>query len=218
VTAILLGVSLVFSVLMIGFYYVLIELHGGYVAASQTGYAPVFRHNELKLAGTLAAFPTGLVGLATAIIFCCWVHAVNRNLDVFGIHGRTYTPGWAVGWFFVPVVNFFMPLQAMRELWKASDPNTPSPDPQIWRRNPVTVWMTLWWVLWLASMVLGVIGAVLWGPPGFMMKPYEFLITMGVLIFAQILRIGAAGCLMQIVWLTQRRQRKKHALLFPPAS
>jgi len=34
-----------------------------------------------------------------------------------------YTPGWSVGWFFVPLYNFYKPYRAITELYLASDPD-----------------------------------------------------------------------------------------------
>lgn len=31
------------------------------------------------------------------------------------------SPGWAVGWYFVPFANLFKPLQAMKEIWLESN-------------------------------------------------------------------------------------------------
>ena len=33
---------------------------------------------------------------------------------------ESFTPGWSVGWFFVPIMNPWKPFQAMREIWQAS--------------------------------------------------------------------------------------------------
>jgi len=83
--------------------------------------------------------------LATIITFCVWVFRMNKNLEFLGAVGLRSSPGWAVGWFFVPVANLWKPYQAMSDLWRASKA------PDSWReieRGPVLPW---WWAFWLVS-------------------------------------------------------------------
>lgn len=57
--------------------------------------------------------------VVSVILVAMWIHRAHANLNTHGIVGE-FTPGWAVGWYFVPVANLFKPFQAMRELWNAS--------------------------------------------------------------------------------------------------
>src|SRR5262249_59924700 len=41
--------------------------------------------------------------LTTAIAFCTFVFRANRNARAFGAVGMKFTPGWSVGYFFVPL-------------------------------------------------------------------------------------------------------------------
>jgi hypothetical protein len=87
--------------------------------------------------------------IATAIVFLRWVYILNDNKRRFKASGLNYTPGWAVGWFFVPVAWFWKPYQAMRELWQVSI------DPMKWQNQQVGYLLPLWWFLWLANNILG---------------------------------------------------------------
>jgi hypothetical protein len=56
----------------------------------------------------------GVIGFAqmvaywvTSVAFFVWLHRANRNLPALGAIGLKFTPGWAVGCFFVPLVNVF---------------------------------------------------------------------------------------------------------------
>jgi hypothetical protein len=62
-----------------------------------------------------------------------------------------FTPGWSVGWFFVPILNLFKPYQAMKEIWLASMPSDETPWPER-KAPPVVGW---WWILWLIAVALG---------------------------------------------------------------
>ena len=62
----------------------------------------------------------------------------------------TFTPGWCIGWFFIPIANLFKPFQAVREIWKASFVSDRN-----WQDNPSSPLVGLWWALWLVSGALG---------------------------------------------------------------
>lgn len=86
--------------------------------------------------------------LATAIPWLIWEFRAQSNLKAFGLDPR-WAPGWAVGWWFIPVANLAMPLVVMAELWRGSDP---AAVPGGWRRRPVGALLVLWWVAWLARL------------------------------------------------------------------
>ena len=62
------------------------------------------------------------VWIGTIVAFCMWTHRAARNLPALGGRGLKYTPGWAVGWFFVPIANLVMPYLVAAEIWRESDP------------------------------------------------------------------------------------------------
>jgi hypothetical protein len=70
-----------------------------------------------------AATLVTLALLPTTIVFLMWVHRAYRNLPALGAKGLEHTPGWAVGWYFVPIANLVKPYQAMAETWRNSDPD-----------------------------------------------------------------------------------------------
>jgi hypothetical protein len=62
----------------------------------------------------------GLVELAVIITFLWWVYRANGNLRALSGMTLDFTPGWAVGWFFVPFANLVVPYRVVRELWVCS--------------------------------------------------------------------------------------------------
>jgi hypothetical protein len=95
----------------------------------------------------------------TAIAFLFWFHRVNKNLPGLGQTGLIFTPGWAVGFFFVPFLNLVRPFQAMRAAWHGSDPGNIGLDFTSHRTDfgrrlgtpPLVGW---WWALFLLSNFL----------------------------------------------------------------
>ncbi|MBX3463720.1 MAG: DUF4328 domain-containing protein [Planctomycetes bacterium] len=57
--------------------------------------------------------------LATAIAFVAWFHRSYHNLRALG-HRPRYAAGWAIGGWFVPLLQFVRPMQIARELWGAT--------------------------------------------------------------------------------------------------
>jgi hypothetical protein len=61
-----------------------------------------------------------IVFIVTAVMWCVWQHRAHTNAIQLSGGGLRFTPGWAVGWWFIPVANLWKPFQAVRELWIAN--------------------------------------------------------------------------------------------------
>lgn len=87
--------------------------------------------------------------VAAAIAFLRWLYLAAGNARVLGAEDMMVGPGWAVGWYFVPVMSLVMPFVAMRELWKASA------NPKDWQAAATPLTLPLWWGCWIGCNVLG---------------------------------------------------------------
>lgn len=94
------------------------------------------------------AVPQLIAALTSFIIVGRWIyrasanaHAITDEMDI--------SPGWAVGWYFVPFANLVKPFQAMKEIWRASHRAGAGDEP---RGSAILGW---WWGLWLLSNLLG---------------------------------------------------------------
>jgi len=90
-----------------------------------------------------------LLVISTYIVFGRWIVLAHRNLTGLGARYVEFTPGWAVGWFFIPVAWLWKPYQAMKMLWRYSCSVT---RPEI--HDPPAVLPT-WWTLWIIGSLLG---------------------------------------------------------------
>ncbi len=86
-----------------------------------------------------------LVFFPTLICFLKWVYRANSNVRKLGAVGLKFTPGWSVGWFFVPIVNLWKPYQAMKEIFKASK------NPADWTGQMTPSILGWWWGFWIIS-------------------------------------------------------------------
>ena len=102
-----------------------------------------------------------LSGLGTAVGFLFWFHGAHKNLASLGTRDLKYTPGWAVGGFFVPFLNLARPLQVMREVWHGSDPSGGEHngfDGRARRGQLGTPGLVGWW--WALFIVSGLVGHI----------------------------------------------------------
>jgi hypothetical protein len=108
---------------------------------------------------TLADGFQALVGLATLgvyiitiILFLLWFHGVSRNLKPLGVRDQQHSPGWAVGSWFVPFANLFIPYRIAKEIWLKSDTNT---DEYGFLKTESTIpsFFGYWWGLWITSNI-----------------------------------------------------------------
>jgi hypothetical protein len=107
-----------------------------------------------------------LIGFAvTAVFFIVWTRRAYRNLRPLGAGGLRYTEGWAVGAWFVPILNLIRPKQIVDDIWRASDPDLAITDPpgpvSTWQGKAVSPLLHVWWVLWLGAVLVSTIASTL---------------------------------------------------------
>jgi len=96
-----------------------------------------------------------VLGIAVLVVFLAWVYRANKNLRSLRAAGLMFTPGWAVGWFFVPFMNLFRPYQVVSEIWKASHPEVDINDGTSWKAVRASPIVGCWWAVVLISGFLG---------------------------------------------------------------
>jgi Domain of unknown function (DUF4328) len=105
--------------------------------------------NEIILPSDTVTAIVGLVQfiitIVTMITFFRWIYRSNKNLQALSGVSMSFTPGWSVGWYFVPFSNFYKPYQVMKEIWQVSHKSEDTDHSIIGR----------WWALWLISNFLG---------------------------------------------------------------
>jgi hypothetical protein len=92
-----------------------------------------------------------VVYIVLIVFWMMWVHRLYRNLRALGADGLTYSPGWAVGYWFIPILNLFRPYQVMRETWQASHPSHGGGTS--WKAVVAPSAIGAWWAIHLISNV-----------------------------------------------------------------
>ncbi|MEZ5299954.1 MAG: DUF4328 domain-containing protein [Verrucomicrobiales bacterium] len=98
----------------------------------------------------------GLLGIAYLLVFsvcvvfwCIWTNRCAKNIRALGANPSflEFTPGWAVGWYFIPIAFWWKPYQAHREIWLASDsPGQPAV-------GSVPSLVGIWWAAWVVMNI-----------------------------------------------------------------
>ncbi len=98
----------------------------------------------------------GIIGMLQLLVFAVsgiailkWIYRANYNARELGASNMEFTPGWSIGWYFVPIANLWKPYQAMKEILKASK------NPDNWKSESTPSTLPWWWFLWIVTGVVG---------------------------------------------------------------
>ncbi|MEU2756991.1 DUF4328 domain-containing protein [Streptomyces albidoflavus] len=86
-----------------------------------------------------------LVYFASIVVFLVWFRRGRVNAEVFDPYGHTLRRGWAVGSWFVPFANLWLPRRVAVDTWRASA--SPAGRRGTWLLN-------LWWVTFVVDTVV----------------------------------------------------------------
>ena len=112
--------------------------------------------NPSQFANLVDTLGLVVIGIYLVVLLACyimsgrWIYRASFNAGMMAqAGGDRVSPGWAVGWFFIPIANLFKPFQAMRQTWNS----TFSPTKDI--NSPVESALGWWWGAWIISNILG---------------------------------------------------------------
>lgn len=87
---------------------------------------------------------TGAI-VVTLIVNGVWIYRASWNARQLQPNQERITPGWAIGFYFVPILNLFKPFSAMTQTWNSSHDPTGDFD----RSSPA--FMAVWWLCWVVA-------------------------------------------------------------------
>lgn len=92
--------------------------------------------------------------ILSSALFFYWFYRAYRNLAHLGALGLTFNPKWVVAYFFIPVLCLWKPYEALKEIWKVSEPYRPS-EGHSWRSVKVSGILIFWWITFVLSNIMG---------------------------------------------------------------
>ncbi|WP_232661776.1 DUF4328 domain-containing protein [Pseudonocardia sp. TRM90224] len=135
-----------------------------------------------------------LVGLGLHVVagvaVIVWLRRARANAEQLYPAGHfRYGAGWAIGSWFVPIMNLVVPFKIVGEVWTASRPGLGLEAAEL-SRQPTDPRVGWWWACWLGSWAVSWISARVPGSPA----------ALGLLsTVSALLEIGAAVLLIVIV-------------------
>ncbi|MGJ5833288.1 DUF4328 domain-containing protein [Streptomyces ossamyceticus] len=135
--------------------------------------------------------------LATVVVFLVWFHRVRVNAEVFEPFGHSKKRGWAIGGWFVPVVNLWFPRRIAIDAWDASSP---------WAKPRSHGLVNAWWTFWLIGNVVSQAGTRAYARA---VTADELHSATQVVLFADAFEILSAGLAVLFVLTLTRMQDDK---------
>jgi Domain of unknown function (DUF4328) len=94
-----------------------------------------------------------LLFVVSGIIFIAWFYRSYKNLRPLGVDRTRYSPGWAIGSWFIPLANLWIPKQIANDIWRGTEP-TDNPRIIMSPQDPIPAFLTFWWISWIVIGVL----------------------------------------------------------------
>ncbi len=149
-TCVLFGFFMLFSVLAI-----VADIDQAYLA-SRIDEGKTVSQEELDDSWTLFEAMKSLQVLAMigiAPLFIWWMQRAVGNLPALGSNGQQFSPGWAIGWWFIPFANLVQPVRVLLEAWRGSATRTQLEPDESWNSRPNDPIIIVWWLACVAGWV-----------------------------------------------------------------
>jgi len=155
----------------------------------------------------VAAMLVDFIARAGLLIF---IYRAYSNLLSFRAAGLMSTPAMAVACWFLPVVSFFRPYQAVQEIWRASDPRIRFDihHPADWYASPSSPLVASWWLSMF--LFIPIIGLLIFMDVDLMGGSYYATMSVGFIVNALLTLFMVDGI--------ARRQEAKFATMSDVAS
>jgi hypothetical protein len=80
-----------------------------------------------------------VLAIVNFILLMTWLYKATRLIGRKATPPLNISPGWAIGWWFIPIANLIAPFMVMTELYNASRA------PENWNKRGLPVLAILWW-------------------------------------------------------------------------
>lgn len=143
----------------------------------------------------------------SGIVIGRWTYRSMKNLRAMG-YDTTVSPGWAVGWHFIPVALLWMPFRAMAQIWRGSIDGTPTGDATL----PGS--MRIWWACWVLGNGIS-FSAFQMQESGLAIDDFEQVkLGLGAEMLSSAMHIISALLLMSIIKRVTAAQQENRSSVF----
>ncbi|MFC5740197.1 DUF4328 domain-containing protein [Dyella tabacisoli] len=171
--------------------------------------------NAAHLSDQLFAAASGflaLVHFATYIFGGMWIYRAACNVRALGAQGLDDSPGWAVGWYFIPFASLAMPFRAMQQIWQSSLA------PRQWKKLSTPGLLRWWWGMWLCINVFGMVVGIVVARSKLQSSNIPGLIqAVQITMLNYLVSITACTLFLMVVMRIAQMQAKQHLSMTPPA-
>jgi len=142
------------------------------------------------------------VAFITAVVLVCmWMYRAAANIRALGATA-TISPGWAAGWWFVPIANLAMPYFALKEIYAGSHGASDASH----KNNAAPGMLKLYWACWLIGNVTSTIETRL------VMNPDPDVVLMASYVGVASLVLSVTSGLLLIRFVRQVRDAQQAAI------
>ncbi len=146
-----------------------------------------------------------IVVVLTAIAFLMWTYRAYKNLPALGARGLEHTPGWAVGWYFVPFANLVKPYSVTVEVVRHSNPDGIGAG----ARRISTANVGRWWAAYLIAGVVGWLAGMMFAS-GVATHSIDSMMTgIGIAIVGKLISIIAAVFAILLIAEVDKNQERR---------
>ena len=84
------------------------------------------------------------------ILFFRWNYLSCKNARSFEVEGFSRSPGWFVGWYFIPIFHLWKPVVIMQEMFQVSCSDSFAN----WKNNAIPLSVYIWWPFVILNWIL----------------------------------------------------------------
>ena len=102
----------------------------------------------------ISTIPFQLLSSLAGILFFAWIYRTYKNLIAIKVRKLEFEPSTAIGYFFIPLLNFYKPHKIFQELWKVSSFSAYEANAGDWNSVKDSSLIRWWWLLVLLSIII----------------------------------------------------------------
>jgi hypothetical protein len=146
--------------------------------------------------------------VVTGILFIAWFHQAYKNVARLGVAGMRWSSGWAIGGWFVPILNLVRPKTIINDIWRGSDPGLRIGS-TLGQDGPPLLYQ-VWWGMWIAGWVFDRLAFTNYGNAETLSK---LSTATNLLTVSDVLDLIGAVLAIAVVYSLTSRQRTRASAL-----